>query len=121
MPTAPSTSSLAERAPRRGPALGVIVAIACVAQFMVVLDTTIVNVALPAMRAGLGMSERVAASWRGVAGPNEACCMSITISASVILALRQAAAGGPYTARAAGSVRFNFRSFRSIRTFVPRC
>ncbi|EQD80344.1 Major facilitator superfamily MFS-1, partial [mine drainage metagenome] len=36
--------------------LGVIVAIACVAQFMVVLDTSIVNVALPAMKTGLGLS-----------------------------------------------------------------
>jgi MFS family permease len=36
--------------------LWVIVAIACVAQFMVVLDTSIVNVALPAMKAGLGLS-----------------------------------------------------------------
>ncbi|MFD1678028.1 MFS transporter [Alicyclobacillus fodiniaquatilis] len=36
--------------------LGIIVAIACVAQFMVVLDSSIVNVALPAMRADLGMS-----------------------------------------------------------------
>jgi EmrB/QacA subfamily drug resistance transporter len=34
----------------------VIVSIACVAQFMVVLDVAMVNVALPAMRAGLGMS-----------------------------------------------------------------
>jgi EmrB/QacA subfamily drug resistance transporter len=36
--------------------LGIIVAIACVAQFMVVLDTTIVNVALPSMRHDLGLS-----------------------------------------------------------------
>ncbi|MHA6765150.1 MFS transporter [Streptacidiphilus sp. PAMC 29251] len=36
--------------------LGIVVAIACVAQFMVVLDTAIVNVALPAMRADLGLS-----------------------------------------------------------------
>ncbi|HEY4278361.1 MAG TPA: MFS transporter [Conexibacter sp.] len=35
---------------------GVILAIACLAQFMVVLDTTIVNVALPAMREDLGLS-----------------------------------------------------------------
>jgi EmrB/QacA subfamily drug resistance transporter len=36
--------------------LGAVVVIACVAQFMVVLDTSIVNVALPAMRAALGLS-----------------------------------------------------------------
>ncbi len=36
--------------------LGVVVAIACGAQFMVILDTSIVNVALPAMKAGLGLS-----------------------------------------------------------------
>jgi MFS family permease len=34
----------------------VIVAIACAAQFMAVLDTSIVNVALPAMKTGLGLS-----------------------------------------------------------------
>jgi EmrB/QacA subfamily drug resistance transporter len=46
--------------PAAGPArvlrLGAIVAVSCVAQFMVVLDSTIVTVALPAMRAGLNMS-----------------------------------------------------------------
>jgi EmrB/QacA subfamily drug resistance transporter len=36
--------------------LAVIVAIACIAQFMVVLDSTIVVVALPAMRRGLDLS-----------------------------------------------------------------
>jgi EmrB/QacA subfamily drug resistance transporter len=35
---------------------GLVVVLGCAAQFMVVLDTTIVNVALPAMRAGLGLS-----------------------------------------------------------------
>jgi EmrB/QacA subfamily drug resistance transporter len=35
---------------------GVILAIACVANFMVIVDTSIVNVALPAMRAALGLS-----------------------------------------------------------------
>jgi EmrB/QacA subfamily drug resistance transporter len=39
-----------------GVALGVIVAIASVAQFMAVLDTSIVNIALPAMRHSLGLS-----------------------------------------------------------------
>ena len=36
--------------------LGVVVAIACAATFMIVLDTAIVNVALPAMRADLRLS-----------------------------------------------------------------
>ena len=36
--------------------LGVVVAIASAAQFMVILDTTIVNVALPDMRTALGLS-----------------------------------------------------------------
>lgn len=36
--------------------VGVIVAIACVAQFVLVLNTTIVNVALPGMHAALGLS-----------------------------------------------------------------
>ncbi|KAA9149538.1 MFS transporter [Amycolatopsis acidicola] len=36
--------------------LAVVAAIACVAQFMVVLDSSIVNVALPSMKAGLGLS-----------------------------------------------------------------
>jgi len=42
-----------------GVALGVIVAIASVAQFMAVLDTSIVNIALPAMRSALGLSANV--------------------------------------------------------------
>ena len=36
--------------------LGVVVAMACLAQFMVVLDSTIVTLALPQMRAGLDLS-----------------------------------------------------------------
>jgi EmrB/QacA subfamily drug resistance transporter len=39
-----------------GVSLAIIAAIACLAQFMVVLDSSIVNVALPAMKAGLGLS-----------------------------------------------------------------
>ena len=46
----------AEQIARAHVPLGVLVAIACVAQLMVVLDTTIVNVALPAMKAALGLS-----------------------------------------------------------------
>jgi EmrB/QacA subfamily drug resistance transporter len=36
--------------------LAVVVAIACIAQLMVILDTTVVNVALPAMKEHLGLS-----------------------------------------------------------------
>ncbi|WIV54011.1 MFS transporter [Amycolatopsis nalaikhensis] len=41
---------------KRGVALAAVVAVACVAQFMVVLDSSIVNVALPSMKSGLGLS-----------------------------------------------------------------
>lgn len=41
---------------RRHLPLGAVVAMACLAQFMVVLDSTIVTVALPKMRAGLDLS-----------------------------------------------------------------
>ncbi|HVT66116.1 MAG TPA: DHA2 family efflux MFS transporter permease subunit, partial [Trebonia sp.] len=41
---------------RPGMPLGVIVAMSCLAQFMVVLDTAIVTLALPQMRTGLGLS-----------------------------------------------------------------
>ncbi|MHC3470765.1 MFS transporter [Streptomyces sp. 7R007] len=39
-----------------GVTLAVVAAVACVAQFMVVLDSSIVNVALPSMKAGLDLS-----------------------------------------------------------------
>jgi EmrB/QacA subfamily drug resistance transporter len=42
-----------------GVALGVIVALASVGQFMAVLDTSIVNIALPAMRSALDLSANV--------------------------------------------------------------
>lgn len=45
-----------QRVARPGVALAVVAAIACTAQFMVVLDSTIVNVALPSMKSGLGLS-----------------------------------------------------------------
>ncbi|MFE2373726.1 MFS transporter [Streptomyces sp. NPDC059398] len=41
---------------KRGVVLAAVAAVACVAQFMVVLDSSIVNVALPSMKAGLGLS-----------------------------------------------------------------
>ncbi|CAO5184245.1 Puromycin resistance protein pur8 [Frankia sp. AiPs1] len=54
---APTAAPLAaETVTRPGVPLGAVVAIACAAQFMVVLDTTIVNVALPDMRRALGLS-----------------------------------------------------------------
>jgi EmrB/QacA subfamily drug resistance transporter len=51
---APAAS--AEPAPRAHVPPGVILALACVANFMVIIDTSIVNVALPAMKAALGLS-----------------------------------------------------------------
>jgi EmrB/QacA subfamily drug resistance transporter len=45
------------RAPRRlAPPTWLVVALACAGQFLVVLDISVVNVALPSMRTGLGMS-----------------------------------------------------------------
>ena len=43
-------------APKRRVPVGVIIAIACMAQFVLVLNTTLVNVALPGMHAALGLS-----------------------------------------------------------------
>jgi MFS family permease len=55
-----SSSSGAVLAPpavvRAGLPLGAVVAMSCLAQFMVVLDSAIVTLALPQMRAGLGLS-----------------------------------------------------------------
>ncbi|WP_326835091.1 MFS transporter [Amycolatopsis rhabdoformis] len=41
---------------KRGVGLAAVAVVACVAQFMVVLDSSIVNVALPSMKSGLGLS-----------------------------------------------------------------
>ncbi|MEU6852796.1 MFS transporter [Actinacidiphila alni] len=46
----------AQEVAKPGVGLAVVAALACVAQFMVVLDSSIVNVALPAMKSGLGLS-----------------------------------------------------------------
>lgn len=56
--TSPTTTAppAASSVLRTGVPLGAIVAITCVAQFMVILDTTIVNVALPEMRQALGLT-----------------------------------------------------------------
>lgn len=48
--------SAAEAPPGRGVRLGAILAVSCVAQFMIVLDSTIVTVALPSMRTALRLS-----------------------------------------------------------------
>ena len=52
--TAPAASAEPVARPHVPP--GVILAIACVANLMVIIDTSIVNVALPAMKAALGLS-----------------------------------------------------------------
>jgi MFS family permease len=54
--TAAAPAASAEPAARPHVPPGVILAIACVANFMVIIDTSIVNVALPAMKAALGLS-----------------------------------------------------------------
>jgi EmrB/QacA subfamily drug resistance transporter len=54
--TAAAPAAPAEPAGRPHVPPGVILAIACVANFMVIIDTSIVNVALPAMKAALGLS-----------------------------------------------------------------
>ncbi|WTT91742.1 MFS transporter [Streptomyces sp. NBC_00076] len=43
---------------RAAPPAWLVVALACVGQFLVVLDVSVVNVALPSMRADLGLSEQ---------------------------------------------------------------
>jgi MFS family permease len=50
----PAASAVPAARPHVPP--GVILAIACVANFMVIIDTSIVNVALPAMKTALGLS-----------------------------------------------------------------
>ncbi|SEG84313.1 drug resistance transporter, EmrB/QacA subfamily [Actinacidiphila yanglinensis] len=59
--TCPDTRTSAPPDPSHGVAkprvpLAAVAAVACVAQFMVVLDSSIVNVALPSMKTGLGLS-----------------------------------------------------------------
>lgn len=52
-------AALTARAPRRRtPPPWLAVALACLGQFLVVLDISVVNVALPSMRTGLGLSEQ---------------------------------------------------------------
>ncbi|MGI5231238.1 DHA2 family efflux MFS transporter permease subunit [Actinoallomurus sp. CA-142502] len=56
MAKAPSPGHEAQDVAKPGVSLAIIAVIACVAQFMVVLDSSIVNVALPSMKTGLGLS-----------------------------------------------------------------
>ncbi|GAA5154852.1 MFS transporter [Amycolatopsis dongchuanensis] len=51
-----SVTQPAQQLVKPGVSLRGVAVIACLAQFMVVLDSSIVNVALPAMKAGLGLS-----------------------------------------------------------------
>jgi Major Facilitator Superfamily len=52
----PSQMQSTQTVAKPGVSLAIVAVIACVAQFMVVLDSSIVNVALPSMKAGLGLS-----------------------------------------------------------------
>ena len=56
MPTPTAAAAATASVPARALRLGAIAAVACVAQFMIVLDSSIVTVALPAMRTSLNLS-----------------------------------------------------------------
>ncbi|MBR8641391.1 MFS transporter [Streptomyces tuirus] len=57
--TATARTSLLSRLRSRGaPPMWLVVALTCAGQFLVVLDVSVVNVALPSMRTGLGLSEQ---------------------------------------------------------------
>ena len=73
----------------------------------------------PARARRLSRATRPAASWRGVSGPNEPCCMSITIRASVMACLTPWVAD-PYSARAGGSRR-HARPVRGRARSSRRC
>src|SRR5204863_8351411 len=58
-PGAPAPPTATERGPAaqlRGPRQGLLLAVCCVAQFMVILDLSIVNVALPSIQSSLNFS-----------------------------------------------------------------
>ncbi|NEB10544.1 MFS transporter, partial [Streptomyces coelicoflavus] len=54
--TAAAPASARRISPHRTPPTWLVVAIACAGQFLVVLDVSVVNVALPSMRTDLGLS-----------------------------------------------------------------
>ncbi|WUW56536.1 DHA2 family efflux MFS transporter permease subunit [Streptomyces sp. NBC_01456] len=56
MPIAPS-ATLPDTARRKAAPAWLVMLLVCAGQFLVVLDVSVVNVALPAMRTGLGLSE----------------------------------------------------------------
>ncbi|HVR04420.1 MAG TPA: MFS transporter, partial [Solirubrobacteraceae bacterium] len=55
-PTAGGIAELAGSAPERRQRTGLLLAVCCAAQFMVILDLSIVNVALPSIQSSLGFS-----------------------------------------------------------------
>lgn len=56
MPQADFATTATPATPRRSPRPWTVVLAACAGQFPVVLDVSVVNVALPSMRADLGLS-----------------------------------------------------------------
>ncbi|MEU6168722.1 MFS transporter [Streptomyces tanashiensis] len=56
MPQTDSATTTASSTPRRSPRAWTVVLTACAGQFLVVLDVSVVNVALPSMRTDLGLS-----------------------------------------------------------------
>lgn len=52
------TTGTARRSARTAPPVWLVVALACAGQFLVVLDISVVNVALPSMRGGLALGEQ---------------------------------------------------------------
>ncbi|MET9757617.1 MFS transporter [Streptomyces sp. NPDC006372] len=53
-----ATARTSRLRPRGAPPMWLVVALTCAGQFLVVLDVSVVNVALPSMRTGLGLSEQ---------------------------------------------------------------
>jgi EmrB/QacA subfamily drug resistance transporter len=53
---APAAAAASDRAPERGQRRSLLLAVCCAAQFMVILDLSIVNVALPSIQSSLGFT-----------------------------------------------------------------